>query len=203
VMSTVSDEEMSMTELESALASENCVVSVMGAHAGEAADLIFERKKIDIAETGISLWLVRSPRARPADVQEMFSTAPGYTIFVEPSTKGGARPTMEAAPAKEYSRDRVVWQSLPFGLGPVTGKLDSCATALVFDTLTTNVRGVLDLWEYSEYQSKQKPLKFILGCSTVCAVRKDSKAHPDRMKSRYRGIIAVARMKEPYCVWVK
>jgi len=110
---------------------------------------------------------------------------------------------MEAAPAKEYSRDRVVWQSLPFGLGPVTGKLDSCATALVFDTLTTNVRGVLDLWEYSEYQSKQKPLKFILGCSTVCAVRKDSKAHPDRMKSRYRGIIAVARMKEPYCVWVK
>jgi len=192
-----------MTELESALASESCVVSVMGAHAGEAPDVIFERKKTDIAETGMSLWLIRSSRARPAQVQEMFSKFPGYTIFVEPSTVGGARPTLEASAAKEYSADRVIWHLLPAGLGPVTGKLDSCAAALVFDAIDTNVHGVLDLWEYSEYSGVQMPLKFILGCSTACAVRRDSKTHPGRMKSRYRGIVAVARMKAPYCVWVK
>ena len=192
-----------MTELESALESECCVVSVMGAHAGEVADVIFDRKKMDIAKTGISLWLVRSPKARPVQVQEMFSPFPGYTIFVAPSTKGGARPTIEAIAANEYSRDRVLWQPLPGGLGPVTGKMDSCSTALVFESLTTNVQGVVDLWEYSEYSSLHRPLTLKLGCSTICAVRRESKAHSERMKSRYREVIAVARMKEPYCVWVR
>lgn len=192
-----------MSELETALASPHCIVSVMGPHAGEGADVIFDRKKSDIDGAGMAFWLIRSPKARPAHVQQMCSTLPGYTIFVEPSTRGGARPTTEAMAATEYSRDRVSWERLPIGIGPVTGKLDSGATALVFETLVTSNGGVLDLWEYSEYSDIGKPLKFALGRSTICAVRRESKAHVERMKSRYREIIAVARMKEPYCVWVR
>jgi len=196
-------QERMMTELEEALASSKCVISVMGEHAGEGANLIFDRKRSDIRNTGRTFWLIRSPKARPAHVQKMCSTSPGYTIFVEPATTGGARPTIAADAATEYSHDRALWHQLPIGLSPVTGKLDTAATALVFDTLTTNVSGVLDLWEYCEDTAIHTPLKFMLGSSTVCAVRRESRSHPQRMKSRYREIVAVARMKEPFCVWVR
>jgi hypothetical protein len=175
----------------------------MGEHAGEGAKFIFDRKQSDINQTGKTFWLIRSPKARPAHVQEMCSAAPLYAIFIEPATKGGARPTIAADAATEYSQDRATWHLLPSGLSPVTGKLDTAATALVFDTLTTNVSGALDLWEYSEDSEIHAPLKFILGCSTVCADRRESRTHPQRMKSRYRGVVAVARLKEPFCVWVR
>jgi hypothetical protein len=192
-----------MTELESALANSKCVISVMGEHAGEGADSIFVRKIADIERTGKTFWLIRSQKSQPLHVQKLCAKSPGYTIFIEPATTGGARPTTKADTAKEYSHDRSLWQQLPAGLGPVTGKLDNAATALVFDTLAINVGGVLDLWAYSEDSDVHSPLKFALGCSTICAVRRDSRLHPRRMKSRYRGIVAVARMKEPFCVWVR
>ena len=149
-----------MTLIEAALTCPQCVLSVMGDHAGEDADAIFTRKKNDITRTGKTFWLMRSPKARPAQVQGICKTIPAYTIFVESATKGGARPT-------------------------------------------TDVSGTLDLWNYGEFSDIQKPLKFILGCSTVCAVRNDTKAHLEKMKSRYRGIVAVARLADPYCVWIR
>jgi len=82
-----------MTLLEAALACPQCVVSVMGDHAGEGVDAIFDRKAADLGRIGKTFWLMRSPKARPAQVQEICKTIPAYTIFVEPATKGGARPT--------------------------------------------------------------------------------------------------------------
>lgn len=193
----------SVTLLEAALACRQCVVSVMGGHAGEGVDTIFDRKRADIKRVGKTFWLMRSPKAKPEQVQGMCTTIPAYTIFVEPATKGGARPTTEDAAAKEYSADRVLWHRLPNGLGPVTGKLDRGATALVFDVMTTDISGTLDLWAYGELSDTHKPLRFILGCSIVCAVRNDVKSHPEKMKSRYRGIVAVARLLDPYCVWIR
>jgi hypothetical protein len=192
-----------MTLLEAALECPQCIVSVMGDHAGEGADAIFDRKKTDIERMGFTFWLMRSPKARPPQVQGICKMFPGYTIFVEPATKGGARPTKEEVAAKEYSEDMLLWHQLPKGLSPVTGKLDAGATALVIDMMTTDVRGTLDLWDYGEALGIYKPLRFILGCSTVCAIRKDMKSHPEKMKSRYRGIIAVARLADPYCVWLR
>jgi hypothetical protein len=192
-----------MTLLESALACPQCVLSVMGDHAGEGVDAIFKRKIADIERMDITFWLMRSPKARPAQVQGICNTIPSYTIFVEPATKGGARPTTEENTAREYSDDGVLWYRLPIGLSPVTGKLDTGATALVFDMMTTDVSGTLDLWEYGDASDTHKPLRFILGCSTVCAIRKDTKSHPERMKSRFREIVAVARLAKPYCVWIR
>ena len=69
------------------------------------------------------------------------------------------------------------------------------AAALVFDQLTTDADNhTVDLWGYADAAEPDKPLKFILGRSTVCAVRKDMSGHPQRMKSRYRRIVAVARL---------
>jgi hypothetical protein len=195
--------EESMKLLEAALAGPNCVVSVVGDHAGECANEIFNRKIDDINRLGKTFWLMRSSKARPAQVQGMCAAIPAYTIFVEPATKGGARPTKAEAAAKEYSDDRVLWHRLPESLSPVTGKLDAGATALVFDMMTTDVSGTLDLWEYGELSETPKPLRFVLGCSTVCPIRKNTKSHPERMKSRYRGIVLVARLADPFCVWVR
>jgi hypothetical protein len=192
-----------MTLLEAALACPQCVVSVMGDHAGEGVDAIFDRKAADLGRIGKTFWLMRSPKARPAQVQEICKTIPAHTIFVEPATKGGARPTTAEDLAREYSDDRKLWHPLPEGISPVTGKLDTNAAALVFDTMTTAVSGTLDLWAYGDSSDIRKPLKFILGCSTVCAVRKDMTSNSERMKSRYRGIVAVARLAKPYCVWLR
>jgi len=192
-----------MTLLEEALKSDRCIISVMGAHAGEGADVIFNRKIADIERTGKTFWLMRSPKARPIQVQDICKPSPAYTIFVEPASKGGARPTTNNEAAKEHSADKKIWFQLPKGVGPVTGKIDSSATALVFDRMTTNVSGTIDLWKYSDFSVEEKPLKFILGCSTVCVIQKDMSTHPDRMKSRYRGIISVAKLTEPYCVWLR
>ncbi len=192
-----------MTLLEEALKSDRCIISVMGAHAGEGVDAIFNRKIADIERTGKTFWLMRSPKARPIQVQDICKSSPAYTIFVEPASKGGARPTTNNEAAKEHSADKKIWSQLPKGVSPVTGKIDSSATALVFDRMTTNVSGTIDLWKYSDFSVEEKPLKFILGCSTVCVIQKDMSTHPDRMKSRYRGIIAVAKLTEPYCVWLR
>ena len=172
----------------------------MGDHAGEDVNAIFDRKIADIDRTGKTFWLMKSPKARPAQVQEICRQRPAYIIFVEPATKGGARPTTTEDAAKEYSPDGHSWHPLPEGLSPVTGKLDKGAAALVFDVMITNVSGTLDLWKYADFSDVGKPVKFILGCSTACAVKKDMMSHPDKMKSRYRGIVAVARLAEPYCV---
>jgi hypothetical protein len=109
-----------------------------------------------IEKIGETFWLIRSPKAKPEQVQGVCKTTQAYAIFVGHATKDGARPTIEEDPAKECSNDRVLWNPLPNGLSPVTGKLDSSATALVFE-----------------------------------------------MKSRYRGIVAIARLAIPYCVWVR
>ena len=175
----------------------------MGAHAGEHADTIFRRKTADIESVGKTFWLMRSSKARPPQVQDLCRTIPSYTIFIEPATKGGAQPTTTEDISKEYSGDGESWYPLPKGIGPVTGKLDAGAFALVFDMMTTAVEGTLDLWGYGDFFDMQSPLKFMLGSSTVCAVRKDMITHPGRMKSRYRGIVAVARLAQPYCVWLR
>lgn len=199
----VSDEKGDMTLLEKALTCPQCIISVMGDHAGEGVDAIFHRKTADIEQTKKTFWVMKSPKARPTQVQSLCKKIPAYTIFVEPATRGGARPTTREDAAKEYSEDGLLWHQLPEGISPVTGKIDASAAALVFDMLTTAVNGTLDLWGYGDFSDAQKPVKFILGCSTVCALRKDMTPHPERMKSRYRRIVAVARLAEPYCVWLR
>jgi hypothetical protein len=192
-----------MSILAEALCAACCVISVMGDHAGEDAGAIFHRKVADCGRVGRTFWVAKSAKARPEHVQALCGALPGCVLFVEPATRGGARPTVESQAASEFSRDRIRWTALPAGLGPVTGQMDRLASALVLDRLTTDVEGSIDLWEYADFLDPTRPLRFKLGLSTVCAMRADTSAHADRMKSRYRGLIAVGRLAEPYCAWVR
>jgi hypothetical protein len=202
-MFAFSDQEMDMTLIEEALNCPRCVISVMGDHAGEGVGAIFHRKTADIERAGKTFWLIKSTKARPPQVQDICRTNLAYAIFVEPATKGGARPTTTVDASTEYSPDGDSWYRLPEGISPVTGKLDSGSAALIFDMITTAVTGSLDLWSYEDFSDAQKSLRFILGCSTVCAVRKDMTSHLGGMISRYRKIVAVARLAQPYCVWLR
>ena len=192
-----------MSLLAEALNASQCVISVMGHHAGEDAGSIFERKVADCEVVGRTFWVAKSAKARPPQVQALCSAGESYAIFVEPASFGGARPTMESETATEFSPDRVVWHPLPEGIGPVTGHMDDSAAALVLEELTTDVEGSIDLWDYSDATDADQPIKFTLGLSTVCAIKRNSSEHPQRMKSRFRVAVAVARLVEPYCVWVR
>jgi hypothetical protein len=189
--------------VDQALAASGCVISVMGDHAGEGVDAIFKRKMADVDVVGRTFWVARSAKARPGQVQQLCAAQRGYVIFVEPATAGGAKPTTASDSASEYSGDHAKWLPLPQGMGPVTGKMDDAATAFVFDQMTTEASRVLDLWQYADGSDMGSPVRFTLACSTVYAVREDMSAHPQRMKSRYRTVVAVARLVEPYSAWLR
>ena len=167
-----------MALVDRALAASGCVISVMGDHAGEGVDVIFQRKIVDVVALGRTFWVARSPKARPAQVQQLCAAQTGYVIFVEPATAGGARPTTASDSASEYSGDRAKWLPLPQGMSPVTGKMDGATTAFVFDQLTTDTSRVLDLWQYADGSDASTPVRFLLGRSTVCAVRAGMSANP-------------------------
>jgi hypothetical protein len=133
--------------VEDALEATQCIISVMGDHAGEVVDKIFKRKIEDIIKINFTFWLVKSPKANPELVQKMCRFDSTYVVFVEPATKGGARPAMADKKAKTFSENGFMWNPLPSQLGPVTGKLDSRAYALVFNKLETiDTKQEIDLW---------------------------------------------------------
>jgi hypothetical protein len=190
--------------MEDALEARQCIISVMGDHAGEGVDKIFKRKIEDITKINRTFWLVKSPKANPELVQKMCRFDSTYIVFVEPATKGGVRPAMADKKATTFSENGCIWNPLPKQLGPVTGKLDSRAYALVFNKLETiDLKQETDLWHYADFADQKKPMRMMLGCSTVCAVKKDMKGHPERLKSRFRRIVAAGLLVAPYCVWVR
>ena len=184
------------------------VLSVMGPHAGEDSEVIFARKARDTRMVGRTFWVIRSHKARPDMVQSLCRTArdQGHMpvcVFLTPSSAGGAVPTKTSSAATAYSSDQVDWRSLPHGLSPVTGRITRSACALVFDQLTTGDLDTVDLWQYADFFDQERPVKIRQGASTVCVVRRDTQAHPDRMKGHLRFAMATARLAEPFAVWLR
>jgi len=185
------------------------VISVMGSHASENEDEIFDRKIDDIEVSRRTFWLIKSYKAKPDMVQTISSQANMngenvHCIFIEPSSAGGSVPTKSSNPAKMYSSDKLRWSEFPKGISPVTGKIDGNAYALVFNELKL-VDSVIDLWDYADFFNPSKPLKIMQGASTLCAIKKDMSKIPfrERIKSRFRRIVAVGKLCSPYGVWVK
>jgi hypothetical protein len=54
----------------------HAIISVMGPHAGEQSDTIFQRKIGDISRIGWTLWLIKSYKAKPDRVQAMCRRTP-------------------------------------------------------------------------------------------------------------------------------
>lgn len=183
------------------------VISVIGPHAGESENEIFNRKIQDIHNVGFTFWLMKSHRSKPKMVHELClkddaENIESYCVFIEASSKGGAIPTKSASSAKSYSKDNLAWEGLPQGLSPVTGKIDNNAYALVFNLLE-QVNDSIDLWNYADFFNQNNPLKIIQGASTICAIKKDMSNHTGKLKSHYRRVIAIGKLCEPFCVYLK
>lgn len=201
--------------LREALGSSQCVISIVGRHAGEDPEGIFARKIEDIRDVGWTLWVMYSCKARPDRVQELcekLSPKPVYVIF----TRGG-KATKSIRRARRYlcsperpgkNDDRSTWQRMPKGMGDVTGisEKQRTGTALCFDRIEL-VDGVrLDMRGYAEPDDPSQPARTGRGFSTLCVVKakEDMSKHPRRLRTKsVRPIAAIARLAEPYCVWVE
>ena len=182
--------------------------SVMGPHAGEDCDAIFARKIEDIRNAGRTFWVVRSHRGKPDMIQTIGATVCSNSgeplcAFLAPSSLGGAVPTKTSSAAAEYSANRSKWHALPAGITPVTGQMAANTCAVVLDQLRLQEAAVVDLWQYADFFNPEWPVKIRQGASTVGVIRRDTSAHPDRMKSHLRQVMAVGRLVEPFAVWLK
>jgi len=184
------------------------ILSVMGPHAGETSEQIFSRKRSDIQVTGRTFWVIQSYKANPSKVSNLYCRAKDegkevYCIFIEPSVKGGARPTKISKTAKSFSADKINWESFPENMSPVTGNIGNNSYALVFNELQIVENPIiLDLWNYGEFET-ELPLIPKLGTSTICAVSKDMSNHPDRIKTNIRNVIAVGKLSKLSCAWIR
>ena len=187
------------------------VISVMDPHAGESEDVIFSRKIMDIENVGITFWLVRSHKATPDKVQELCKkakseTADCYFVVVEPSSNRGASPTKTASAAKVYSKDGKNWLPLPKGLTPVTGYISPYgkgAYGIILDNLELVDDAVIDLWDYADFFDQDKPITIKIGESTICAIKKDMSKHSGKIKTHLRRVIAIGKLHDPYCVYLR
>lgn len=187
------------------------VISIMGPHAGEAENEIFQRKISDIKAIGRTFWLHKSYSAKPDMVQEICKKAQNeghdvLCIFIEASQSAAATQTKTADHANEFSSDNTSWSKFSKRLSPVTGKIDSGAYALVFDALRIEHGELkLDLWGYSNFFDPEEPIKIRQRASTLCVLQKDMTRFPisEKIKSRFRRIVAVGNFCEPYAVWLR
>ena len=179
------------------------VITVIGPHAGDDVSTIFSKKQKEIDNHGKTYWLLKSFRAKTNQIQNICKKANEdkedvYCLFIEPSSKDGARPTICNSLVKYISHNGSEWEELPSNVN-ITGKIDIQSSALVLNgLLLVNPMQIVDLWEYSEFGT-DAPLKLQLGASTICCVRK----HSEGMKSRFRNVVALGRLAFPYAVLVK
>jgi len=193
------------TTISSILRRNYILLTIIGSHAGESITDIFERKKDEVRVGGNSFWLIKSNKARTEHIQKLCACALNegedvFCLFIEPSIKGGAKPTTMNTQAYKFSYNEKDWENIPDGI-KVTGKISKNTTALVLENLeiTLDEGTEIDLWKYSDYLDQSSPIKFSLGSSTICA----TKIYNVGMKSRYRKIVAFGKLKKPFAVWLK
>lgn len=197
-----------MKKIEQILKEKYAMISIIGPHAGEPSEEIFERKIEDTEKVGKTFWVINSHQAKPEIVQNFCKQAleeqeMAHCMFVTPSSKGGAKKTSTSEEAKKYSKNGEKWKGFPEKLSRVTGRLKKSTCGLVFNDLRLVGGKIVDLGNYADFQKPAEPLKIRQGNSTVCGIRKDMHSHPDVMKSIKRKILAVGTFEEPYGVELK
>lgn len=192
-----------MLDVSKVLENKFFILSIVGIHAGEILSYIFSRKQTEIDNAGKTFWLIKSFRAKTKQIQQIGRTASNnsqkvYCFFIVSSQKEGAQPTKSISKAKQFSNDKINWLNIPNHI-KVTGKIDHNTTGLVLDKIDIAENTKIDLWQYSDFFNNSKSVRMSQGASSVCAVKKYNRG----MKSRYRDVIGIGRLKAPYAVYLK
>ena len=164
----------------------NIVFSLVGPHAGQSLEEIFERKIKDCKNLNQTFWVYQSSRC----TKSLFSThKPSEVWFVSASKPGAAKQTRSSARAQQFFKDDQ-WFNFPQDLSPVTGRIHSKSTALQLTNLGM-VHETIDFNNYIDVVTN-KPLRFSQFCSTTIG----SETQNESEESRLRIICAKATLKD-------
>ena len=179
-------------------------ISVMGPHAQESENDIFQRKAKDIDDAGESFWVSKINKKYIEECIQKLNGKNGYLILVEASNNGkSACDTTGSKHATHYSTDKTNWNKIDDRISPVTGSLGNGATAYYYDGMELyNKENQIDLNYYCEVGNESESIRFQRGKSNVFAKKNETNLNGG-MKSSIRRIVAVLRLKSPYVVWVK
>jgi len=182
------------------------IISVVGIHANEGIGHIFTRKIREARESGKTYWAYRSSLADPKTVQEFGLMAEkeksaAACLFIEASSPRATKPTKGNEKALLFSLNKEAWNKIP-DENLITGS-SSSSFALVLDKIDLIDGTSIDLWEYSQKDNPEKAVRIMLGNSTICCLKHPTGNGQPKMKSRYRKILAIGRLAQPYGIWLK
>jgi hypothetical protein len=180
-------------------------ISVMGPHAQESENDIFQRKAKDIDDAEESFWVSKINKKYIEECIQKLNGKNGYLILVEASNNGkSACDTTGSKHATHYSTDKTNWNKIDDRISPVTGSLGNGATAYYYDgiELYKDNGDQIDLDYYCEVGHESEAIRFRQGKSNVFAKKNVNKLKGG-MSSASRRIVAILRLKYPYVVWVK
>ncbi len=189
-----------MMDLAKILQEKQCVLSVIGPHAGETMFQIYERKIQDIGTVGKTFWHISCDKAIFEKINELcVANKDLYIIFIAPGGRNGSRPATTETAASGYTVNDKFFP-FPKKMSPVTGQVGGTTAALVFDELQLvdeESAPELDTWNYLD-AVKQESLRFILGRSTVPCVLNPNPT--EGMINHLRKISAIGHFASPFCV---
>lgn len=182
------------------------IISVLGPHAGESVNEIFDRKQKEISLTKYTLWLHKSYTCKPEHFKGITDTI--ECLFIEPASRNGSRPTISSDKAEMYSIDKINWKSIPNTI-KCTGNLLG-AKALVIEKFvdindsneSDKIIDITDL-RFFNYINQNTPIQIRQGASTILCEVRDKPDKKSCVKSWDRVIVKRAYLRYPYCVWVR
>lgn len=181
--------------------SESFVFMKVGQHAGEELDSILERKREEIKKTGMSFWGYGGPTCHPTKQVQPFAKyiveKKGSIYLCMEKIKSFADP--DIVPATMYSVDGINYTPIPEGI-TVTGS----RYAIVLDEIIPEEFEIpIEAYEVACGKSMGKPAStYIQGHVDKACLEVNFNRMADITNKRKK-ISFIARMKEPYAVFVK
>jgi len=174
------------------------ILSVMGPHAGESEDFIFNRKVEEIKREGYTFWVHHSVSADPITVRSfIWGCNNPIILFLAPSAKGGAKDTKSLNYATKYSLDKINWLEVPKDIK--ASGVNKGAYAFVIKNIELNpLIKEVDLSKYTVSDWNEEP-RFMQGRGSLCCKINNF----PRVKTRIRKVVASAVLCNPYSVYLK
>ena len=183
---------------------EKRIFTIVGPHAGQTENSIFDRKIKDIEKVGETFWVIKKISYKSLEeVQGFCENGKVKIYFISPSIKGAAKDTKNTSENNEYSKDGECWEKIPEEISKVTGS----GYAFILSKLDLKTDEKINIYDYAE--ESHEPVEFSNRNSTICVIKKDTSNHPKRMHKNSSGtknirtVWAVGTLKCPYYVKVR
>jgi len=183
--------------------SESFIFMKVGQHAGEEFDDIINRKMKEIEETGMSFWGYGGPTCHPTKQVQPFAKyiveKKGSIYLCMEKISSFADP--DVVPATMFSTDGITYSPIPDGIN-VTGS----RYAIVLDEIVPEEFEIpFGAYEVASGRSKGRPASnYIKGrVDKACLEFKPERMIASEAEEKIKKLSFVARMKDPYAVFVK